>query len=58
MSHRPARTSHEKKPRSVKEAKKLQEEKNAKRRKQYKGKRGAAGADECIGNMEFGIYIV
>lgn len=52
MSRGPARTSHEKKPRSVKEAKQKQKEKNAKRRKAYKKRRvrdawkkGAAGEE-------------
>ena len=58
MSRGPARTSHEKKPKSVKEAKEMQAAKKKKRRTRDSWKKGAAGADECQGNMENAIYIV
>jgi hypothetical protein len=57
MSRGPARTSHKKNPKSVKEAKAQQTEKK-KRRTRDAWKKGAVGADECVGQMEEAIYIV
>ena len=57
MSRGPARTSHEKKPKSVKEAKEMQAAKKKKRTRDA-WKKGAVGASECVGNMSEAIYIV
>lgn len=55
------------KPRNTKEAKKKQgvRDRNKRRRSNYRTKRkrdawkkGAVGADECVGNMSEAIYIV
>jgi hypothetical protein len=57
MSRGPARTSHKKNPKSVKEAKAKQAAKKKKRTRDS-WKKGAVGADECVGQMSEAIYIV